>query len=117
MIALTHVIYVSVYKDSPRNLATAKSATLDHRSRVLSMCLVVIFYMSSCGSEKLFLTMQFIFGMCGPLRLSPARAVFTDECYSAGFMAGRYGNTVKLRSDLIAQERPHSADTKVVPCT
>jgi hypothetical protein len=33
---------------------------------------------------------QFTFGLCGPLKLPPQTAVFTDQCYSGGFMLGRY---------------------------
>ncbi len=35
--------------------------------------------------------MQFTFGLCGPLALPPSKAVLSDECYSTGFLIGRWG--------------------------
>ena len=53
------------------------------------MSAILCFYIVSCGSERLFQTMEFIFGLCGPLKLKPVDAVVTDECYNGGFMLGR----------------------------
>ncbi len=38
---------------------------------------------------SLFQTIEFLFAMCGPLKLPARRAVLTDECYNGGFMFGR----------------------------
>ena len=38
--------------------------------------------------------MQFTYGLCGPLRLSPRDAVFTDKMYNIGFTVFRQGKKV-----------------------
>ena len=53
------------------------------------MSLVAVFYTCIVGNERVFLSMQFTFGLCGPLHLDPAEAVITDKVYTGGFMVGR----------------------------
>jgi hypothetical protein len=55
----------------------------------LTLTLIVVYYATICGNERLFQSMQFTFGLCGPLRLSPLDAVFTDKMYNVGFTLGR----------------------------
>ncbi|XP_040577207.1 sodium-dependent glucose transporter 1A isoform X1 [Lepeophtheirus salmonis] len=50
---------------------------------------VFIFYVLSCGIERIFQPMAFTFGICGPLALQPAAAIIIDSCYNGGFMCGR----------------------------
>ena len=50
---------------------------------------IIIFYFATCSSEMIFQSMQFTFGLCGPLQLSPSDAVKTDTAYTGGFMLGR----------------------------
>ena len=50
---------------------------------------IVLFYLASCGSERLFQTMEFTFGLCEPLKLSSKEAVLTDDMYNGGFFIGR----------------------------
>lgn len=51
--------------------------------------LVFIFYAISCGIERIFQSMVFTFGLCGPLSLSPSEANTSDSAYNGGFLAGR----------------------------
>lgn len=51
---------------------------------------LISLYAAGCGSERLFQSMEFTFSLCGPLKLHPKQAVFTDECYNGGFMVGRF---------------------------
>ena len=55
----------------------------------LTLTAIVLYYASICGSERIFQSMQFTYGLCGPLRLSPRDAVFTDKMYNIGFTVFR----------------------------
>lgn len=59
-------------------------------SDIWPMFFVVLFYTTSVGSERVLHNIEFTFGICGPLKLSPTQAVFIDKCFNAGFMIGRY---------------------------
>lgn len=63
-----------------------ESLTEDLRSLIPLM----LFFALSCGSERIFQSMQFSFGLCGPLQLSPPEAIMTDKSYNGGFMLGRF---------------------------
>eukprot|EP00095_Tigriopus_kingsejongensis_P009984 maker-scaffold17_size721972-snap-gene-6.22 protein:Tk09984 transcript:maker-scaffold17_size721972-snap-gene-6.22-mRNA-1 annotation:"sodium-dependent glucose transporter 1" len=51
---------------------------------------LVIFCFASCGSERVFQSMEFTFGLCGPLHLNPSEAVVIDKSFNGGFMVGRF---------------------------
>ncbi len=76
----------TVYSDPEPQPAKVET---DKSNSSLIVVVVIMFYAVSCGSERLVQTMQFIFGMCGPLGLPPSTAVIADESYSTGFMIGR----------------------------
>ena len=78
----------TVYTESLPKSSRDASA-LSGREETVSIVLIVVFFAASCGSERLYQAIQFIFAMCGPLRMDPKDAVFTDECYNGGFMVGR----------------------------
>ena len=77
------------YAQDLKNKSLALGDLKELRDYFLGL-LLVIFYFSTCGSERVFQSMQFIFGLCGPLRLSPNEAVIIDKCYNGGFMTGRF---------------------------
>ena len=58
---------------------------------------IIVFYMASCGSERLFQTLEFTFGICGPLHLEPKAAVITDDCYNGGFFLGRLTSVLAVK--------------------
>lgn len=58
---------------------------------------LIIFYMASCGSERLFQTMEFTFALCGPLALSSQQAVITDDAYNGGFFVGRLASVLAVK--------------------
>ena len=70
---------------SPSADPSRPSRTID----IVVMSLVAVFYTCIVGNERIFLSMQFTFGLCGPLHLDPAEAVITDKVYTGGFMVGR----------------------------
>ena len=51
--------------------------------------IIIVFFCSICGSERLFQSLEFTFGLCGPLKLSAKMAVIIDDCYNGGFFIGR----------------------------
>ena len=55
----------------------------------VTLALIMFFYLASCGSERLFQSLEFTFGLCGPLNLPASKAVITDTCYNGGFFVGR----------------------------
>ena len=55
----------------------------------LFFSVVFLYYVVSCGIERIYQPMATTFGLCGPLDLSPEEAVSTDSFYNGGFMAGR----------------------------
>ena len=55
----------------------------------VTLGLIMFFYFASCGSERLFQSLEFTFGLCGPLNLPASKAVITDTCYNGGFFVGR----------------------------
>ena len=55
----------------------------------VTLGLIMFFYLASCGSERLFQSLEFTFGLCGPLNLPASKAVITDTCYNGGFFVGR----------------------------
>ena len=55
-----------------------------------ALALMALFFLSICGNERIFQSMQFTFGLCGPLDLEASEAVLTDKAYNGGFMLGRY---------------------------
>jgi hypothetical protein len=59
--------------------------------RPLFFALVFLYYVVSCGIERIYQPMAFTFGLCGPLDLSPPAAASTDSFYNGGFMCGRIG--------------------------
>jgi len=61
------------------------------RCRPLFFALVFLYYVVSCGIERIYQPMAFTFGLCGPLDLSPPAAASTDSFYNGGFMCGRIG--------------------------
>ncbi|XP_063721602.1 uncharacterized protein LOC134848170 [Symsagittifera roscoffensis] len=48
-----------------------------------------MYYVNTCGIERIFQSMSYSFGLCGPLKLDPSAAVITDTAYTGGFMSGR----------------------------
>ena len=77
-----------IYEQELRDQTLAKNDMREPVDYFIAL-LMVAFYFGSCGSERLFQSMQFIFGLCGPLQLSPDEAVIIDKCYNGGFMTGR----------------------------
>ncbi len=70
----------------------------------LTLAIIVVYYMTICGNERIFQSMQFTFGLCGPLSLSPRDAVFIDKMYNIGFTLGRLvgiGATFFLRPQVM----------------
>lgn len=55
----------------------------------LTLPLVLVYYFCICSGERVFQSMQFTYGLCGPLALVPADAVVTDKMYNGGFFLGR----------------------------
>lgn len=51
--------------------------------------LTFFYYVISCGIERIYQPMAYTYGICGPLKLLPSKAVIIDQCYNGGFMAGR----------------------------
>ena len=51
--------------------------------------IILVFFCSICGSERLFQSLEFTFGLCGPLKLSAKMAVIIDDCFNGGFFIGR----------------------------
>ena len=49
------------------------------------MPIILVFFCS----ERLFQSLEFTFGLCGPLKLSAKMAVIIDDCYNGGFFIGR----------------------------
>lgn len=76
----------SVFEESTEEKSKAKKAK---SQPTVVLVIVVLFYMVSCGSERIYGTMNYVFGLCGPLKLAPQEAIKTDESYSGGFMIGR----------------------------
>ena len=72
-----------------------KSATI--RSEIGILATIALFYMSSCGSERLFQTLEFTFGLCGPLHMTSKEAVVTDDCYNGGFFFGRLASILAVK--------------------
>ena len=77
------------YAQDLKNKSLASGDLKELRDYYLGL-LLVTFYFATCGSERLFQAMQFIFGLCGPLKLSPGEAVIIDKCFNGGFMTGRF---------------------------
>lgn len=75
--------------ESESNKNSKTSTSRSFKEDLFPIAAIIFLYAASCGSERLFQSMQFTFGFCGPLNLSPQEAVFTDECYNGGFMLGR----------------------------
>ena len=59
------------------------------KAQVLVICLIFMYYVNTCGIERIFQSMSYSFGLCGPLKLDPSAAVITDTAYTGGFMSGR----------------------------
>ena len=59
------------------------------KAQVLFICLIFMYYVNTCGIERIFQSMSYSFGLCGPLKLDPSAAVITDTAYTGGFMSGR----------------------------
>ena len=55
---------------------------------------VFLYYVVSCGIERIYQPMATTFGLCGPLNLTPSQAVATDSFYNGGFMCGRLVSAV-----------------------
>ena len=55
----------------------------------LSLLVITLFFTSIISCERVFHTMGFTFGLCGPLGLTPQLAVITDKSYNGGFLLGR----------------------------
>ena len=60
----------------------------------LFFSVVFLYYVVSCGIERIYQPMATTFGLCGPLDLSPEEAVSTDSFYNGGFMTGRLVSAV-----------------------
>ena len=58
---------------------------------------IIIFYAASCGSERLFQTLEFTFGFCGPLKLTSQESVVTDDAYNGGFVFGRLASIITVQ--------------------
>ena len=67
------------------------------RSEIKVLSAIAIFYWASCSSGRLFQTLEFTFGLCGPLHLSSRQAVITDKCYNGGFFAGRLASIMAVK--------------------
>ena len=74
-----------------------KDSGLMIRSEIKILSSIATFYGASCGSERLFQTLEFTFGLCGPLHLSSRQAVITDKCYNGGFLVGRLASIVTVK--------------------
>ncbi|XP_075244517.1 sodium-dependent glucose transporter 1A-like isoform X2 [Convolutriloba macropyga] len=57
--------------------------------QAIFIVLIFAYYVTTCGIERIFQSMTYSFGLCGPLKLSPSAAVITDNAYNGGFMSGR----------------------------
>lgn len=86
-----------VYYTAPKNSDTHAAENINFSQERNTIIPIVLLYMASCGSERLFQTMEFTFGLCGPLRLAPKKAVVTDQCYNGGFFAGRLASVVAVK--------------------
>ncbi len=87
--ALAIFFILTVFEESqPQNKKSRKSDF--NLPKIVVLTAIVIFYTASTGSERLFQTAEFVFGLCGPLKLSATDAVFTDETYNGGFMICRH---------------------------
>ena len=87
--------FLLVFNEEDKDSLTKASSVQKQKSRsaredIWIIVFVILLYTATCGSERLFQSMEFTFGFCGPLKLDPQDAVFTDECYNGGFMFGRY---------------------------
>ena len=76
-------------KSPPPSKAAPSGLSGDRWFDFKIMFLMATFYSAIVGSERVFLSMQFTFGLCGPLHLDPSEAVITDKVYTGGFMVGR----------------------------
>ena len=56
--------------------------------------LIFLFYIVSCGIERIFQSTVFYYGLCGPLALEPKQASVSDNSYNGGFMIGRIVGTL-----------------------
>ena len=71
------------------NVPENKSNSKENRDNKSTLIMIVLFYFSTCGAERLFQTLEFTFGLCGPLKLPAKKAVIIDDCYNGGFFIGR----------------------------
>ena len=58
---------------------------------------IITFYAASCGSERLFQSLEFTFGFCGPLKLTSQESVVTDDAYNGGFVIGRLASILTVK--------------------
>ena len=58
------------------------------------LVMISIFYILSCGIERIFQSTVFTFGLCGPLKLDPQQSAISDNSYNGGFVAGRVVGTL-----------------------
>jgi len=72
----------------------AKVSKKRSKQNILFFTLVFFYYFISCGIERIYQPMASTFGLCGPLDLSPSKAVATDSFYNGGFMCGRLASAV-----------------------
>ena len=56
--------------------------------------MIFVFFLISCGIERIFHSTVFTFGLCGPLQLDPKQAAISDNSYNGGFVVGRVIGTL-----------------------
>ncbi|XP_059093084.1 sodium-dependent glucose transporter 1-like isoform X2 [Tigriopus californicus] len=87
---MTFVPYQMPVQEELKVVQQAKNLKEAFTEDLRSLIPLMLFFALSCGSERIFQSMQFSFGLCGPLQLSPPEAVITDKSYNGGFMLGRF---------------------------
>ncbi len=88
-------VEMPVYKDFADEMAAERKGHSDFAAfpatpwSALTLIVATVYYLVICSNERVFQSMQFTFGLCGPLQLEPKDAVFIDKMYNGGFMVGR----------------------------
>ena len=80
-------VHKEVYAKSAFKLSRQHSTLLWHD--FLSLAVLILFFTSILSCGRIFHSMAFTFGLCGPLALQPSQAIITDKCYNGAFLLGR----------------------------
>ena len=67
----------------------------------ISLLVITLFFTSIISCERVFHTMGFTYGLCGPLELTPNLAVVTDKSYNGGFLFGRYECLILMKESYL----------------